>query len=126
MEKGVHGLSDLLGKFIESGCKGFGSLSDKEFGVVSDEVRKLRAVRGEMLVKNEAAYRQANLLASETHLGSNEIYNLCLRHNKKTGAGGGWFDDSLCRGVCDFVCRSDMAVPTGEVWHKHVEFVSER
>ena len=124
LEKGKDSVSLTLRNFLAANEEEDGILSDDLLNQCEEELRKMRVMKSELLVKSNSAYERAHNLATETHTSSDELFQLTKIYVRKAGNMEWWTDD-VCKQVCEFVTMSDMKVPTSSLWGKHLDLITK-
>ncbi|GMH86370.1 hypothetical protein TrVE_jg7869 [Triparma verrucosa] len=125
LERSKEEVSDKLKKFLKKSESEDGVLQEDLLASCETELRKMRVVKSELLVKSNSAYEKANRLAAETHSSSEELFQLAMSLTSNDPKKLIWFSPELCRQACDFVSSNNVRVPTNKLFGKHLELVAE-
>ena len=128
LEKGESSISLTLRGFLGAKADKDGLFAEDLLTSCENELRKMRVMKSELLVKSNSAYERANTLATETHTSSNDLLFLTknfISKNKGKLNVAGWWTETICKQVCDFITISNMKVPTSSVWGKHLEIITQ-
>uniref|UniRef100_A0A7S2QVI8 Kinesin motor domain-containing protein n=1 Tax=Triparma pacifica TaxID=91992 RepID=A0A7S2QVI8_9STRA len=128
LEKGENSVSHTLRGFLGAQADKDGLFAEELLTRCEDELRKMRVMKSELLVKSNSAYERANKLATETHTSSDELLQLAkafISKNRGKLDVADWWTEDICRQVCDFITISNMKVPTSSVWGKHLEIITK-
>ncbi len=132
LEQKESDVSDKLRKFLKSKSTDDGIYAEDLLSHCEAELRGMRVMKSELLVKSAEAYEKANRLARETHSGPDDVLALVrtamdkkkvMKATKKNEIS--WWKESMAKDVCEFVCTDNRAVGTGSLWGKHLRLVVE-
>ncbi|GMI46763.1 hypothetical protein TrCOL_g1706 [Triparma columacea] len=127
LEKGENSISRTLRGFLGAQADKDGLFAEDLLTSCEDELRKMRVMKSELLVKSNSAYERANKLATETHSSSSDLFLLAksfVSKDKGKSGAADWWTETVCKQVCDFITISNMKVPTSSVWGKHLEIIT--
>ena len=125
LERSKEEVSNKLKAFLAKSEEDEGALQEDLLSSCETELRKMRVMKSEMLVKSNSAYDKANRLAAETHSSSEELFQLAMSLTANDSKKLVWFSPELCRQACDFVSSKNVRVPTNKLFGKHLELVAE-
>lgn len=127
LERGKDSISQTLRDFLAAQVDDAGLFAENLLTSCEDELRKMRVMKSELLIKSNSAYERAHRLVSETHTSSEELLELARASilKKRGTLGVDWWTEDVCKQVCDFITMSNMKVPTSSLWGKHMEVITE-
>lgn len=102
------------------------SLSDKNIDNYEKDLKKLKALKSEVMVANQQRRDAAKTLTNEMNLNGKELLSLCIHSIKKRSkAFPKWWDRHLAEEVCRSIVSRDCVIGIAVSYTKHLNIITD-